>query len=94
VTDLYPLTSLFVDQTGQMAQPEGLPSMESVTVTHLHLITNPPYGKRLQSTDIKQLYKKIVTLSNDATNHATLITSYPEFSDLLPMRRSRREVTN
>lgn len=62
--------------------------------THLHLITNPPYGKRLSPDNLKELYRALVRLSNDPHHQLTCITTYPDFSHLLTTRRPRKAVKN
>lgn len=62
--------------------------------SQLVIVTNPPYGKRLVPDGLKDLYSNLIHLSNDPTTHLTCITSYPEFSHLLPTRRPRKDVKN
>lgn len=60
----------------------------------LTILTNPPYGNRLQPENIKELYRILIGMTHDHYTHLACITTYPEFSHILKQQRSRKETTN
>ena len=61
---------------------------------HLHIVTNPPYGKRLADEALDELYMRLIALSESPTHHLTMITSYARTVSLLPSLWPKKERTN
>ena len=49
-----------------------------------YIVTNPPYGIRLDQAKIKNIHEKLIELSEE--NHMTIITNY----DSMPRDKSRK----
>lgn len=59
-----------------------------------HMLSNPPYGKRLQDFDLNQIYSHIDKLFSNPDLTGWFITSYEEFSTIAQNHYKNRLVFN
>lgn len=59
-----------------------------------YIVSNPPYGKRLKSDDITEVYETFTTLWTSKDIHVTVISSYQGPHNLVEQHRSQKEIRN
>lgn len=59
-----------------------------------YIVSNPPYGKRLASLDIHEIYQCFAELGKKKNTEVSIISSYTDFDNLTQRRWSRKEMKN
>jgi 23S rRNA G2445 N2-methylase RlmL len=58
-----------------------------------YVITNPPYGKRMNSDDLEWLYKDLVEIYNNGAKWC-FITSWPNITDIVSNEFKVKQLNN